>query len=115
MIVMKAGRIELYSWEGALIGQYSYSGISDRNRCINIWKRRYIVGMNRCYFQITPQVDIERLKENGENDMKGPKRKHRRLENNKDLNPLRKADPTKAEIIFFKRGYTGGENTKPRN
>ena len=107
---MKNGRIELHSWEGRLLGGYDYSCPKERERVIGIWKKRYMHKINLCYFQIKPSVDIDRLKVCGKNDNVGPKRKYRVKENKAILDPMRKADPNKAEMIFFRRG-----NTNPRS
>ena len=101
---MRAGRIELYSWDGGLLVGYNYVCVADRKREVEIWKRRYSFRFSKCYFQITPSVDIDRLKENGQNDSKGPKRKHRLREDNLSLAPMRKCELREVEMVGFRRG-----------
>lgn len=54
---MKAGRIELYSWDGKMIRSYRYDSFWHRGEVLKKWRMYYGNNMDKCYIQIIPVVE----------------------------------------------------------
>lgn len=103
---MGKGRISLYSWDGAMLRSNRYDGVRDRKVIMNAWKAQYKGNIRFGYVQIRPDTEELKVSYEGLNKSKrvdmSDKPKDKKSPH--PLDPLRKANPVKAEMIYFRRG-----------
>jgi hypothetical protein len=103
---MGKGRISLYSWDGVMLRSNRYDSVRDRKAIIDMWHSQYKGNIRFGYVQVLPDTEELKVSHNGLNKLKrvdmSDKPKDKKSPH--PLDPLRKANPVKAEMIYFRRG-----------